>query len=256
MITKSNLQNQHSWCYSPKTVMQIRMNGQLLLLMLAETLVLNGFKILQANTDGLFVLRSIDKEKEFLDICRDWENKTRLTLEEDKFEAFYQFAINDYLAVGKGYNATKDKSLLKKKGLFIDTVSLGKGLNPVIIPEAINAYLADGVPVEETIRSCKDIRKFLMGQKVSKEFSIEYNSTLLTHVNRYYASTDGYFIYKCKVNGNRRYAYENMLKDSGVTIANNLTTFTYLPSNINYRYYIKEANKIVSKFNNVQLSLF
>ena len=48
-----NLQNEHNFCYSPFTVMQIRMNGQLMLLMLAERLIEIGCKILQANTKSL-----------------------------------------------------------------------------------------------------------------------------------------------------------------------------------------------------------
>jgi hypothetical protein len=55
-----NLQNEHNFCYSPFTVMQIRINGQLLLLMLAEQLIKIGATIKQANTDGLFYL--IDKK--------------------------------------------------------------------------------------------------------------------------------------------------------------------------------------------------
>ncbi len=45
-----NLQNEHNFCYSPFTVMQIRINGQLLLLMLAEQLIKVGATIKQANT--------------------------------------------------------------------------------------------------------------------------------------------------------------------------------------------------------------
>jgi hypothetical protein len=66
-----NLQNEHNFCYSPFTVMQIRINGQLLLLMLAERLIAIGCKIVQANTDGLFVLRPKDKEQEFQNVCRE-----------------------------------------------------------------------------------------------------------------------------------------------------------------------------------------
>lgn len=51
-----NLQNEHNFCYSPEAVMKIRINGQLLLLMLAEKLTQVGCRIIQANTDGLFVL--------------------------------------------------------------------------------------------------------------------------------------------------------------------------------------------------------
>ena len=51
-----NLQNEHSWCYSPFTVLQIRINGQLLLLMLTEKLHELGCKIHQINTKSPLVL--------------------------------------------------------------------------------------------------------------------------------------------------------------------------------------------------------
>ena len=146
-----NLQNEHNFCYSPFTVMQIRMNGQLMLLMLAERLIEIGCKILQANTDGLFVLRKLADEDKFQKVCKEWEKLTKLGLEEDRFEAFYQYAINDYLAIKEGYKKSKNPEFLKKKGLFIDTISLGKGMKPIIIPEAINKYLSNGIPIEETI---------------------------------------------------------------------------------------------------------
>ena len=88
-----NLQNEHNFCYSPFTVMQIRINGQLLLLMLAERLIAIGCKIVQANTDGLFVLRPKNKEQEFQDVCKDWEKLTKLNLEEDRFEAMFQLSL-------------------------------------------------------------------------------------------------------------------------------------------------------------------
>ena len=45
-----NLQNEFSWVYSPMAVMKIRMNGQLLLLRLAEMLLKIGCKMIQYNT--------------------------------------------------------------------------------------------------------------------------------------------------------------------------------------------------------------
>jgi hypothetical protein len=103
----------------------------------------------------------------------------------------YQFAINDYLAIKEGYSKTKDQSLLKKKGMFIDQVKLGKGMDAMIIPEAINKCLADGIPVIDTIRNCRDINKFITYQKVSRDYSVEYNGELIQRINRYYVSTDG-----------------------------------------------------------------
>lgn len=238
--------------------MQVRMNGQLLLLMLTERLLAIGCKILQINTDGVFVLRNLSQDSEFRRVCKEWEDLTHLTLEEEQFEAFYQFAINDYLAIGKGYSQTKDPKLLKKKGLFIDTVSLGKGMKPLIIPEAINRYLADNVPIEDTVKNCRDINKFLTYQKVNKSYSVEYNGKIITRINRYYVSIQGYNIFKCKVDKKtgHRSNYINMLKGTGVIIANDLRKFKEFPKNIDYRYYISEAYKIVEAFKHKQLTLW
>lgn len=251
-----NLQSEFSWCYSPKTVMRIRINGQLLLLMLAEKLISIGCQIIQANTDGLFVLRKKKDEQKFKDVCKWWENLTRLELEEDRFERFYQFAINDYLGVIEGYKDSKNPKLLKKKGLFIDSVTLGKGMQPMIIPKAINANLADNIPVEETIRNCKDINEFITYQKVDKKFAVQYMNKFITHINRYYVSTNGGYIYKCEVEDNKIVKFANMLTASGVTLCNDITAIKEFPKNINYKYYIKEANKILAKLKIQEQGLF
>lgn len=251
-----NLQNEHNFCYSPMTVMKIRMNGQLMLLMLAEKLIAIGCKILQANTDGLFILRKKCDEDKFKQVCKEWETLTKLGLEEDRFEAFYQFAINDYLAIKEGYSISKNSDFLKKKGLFIDSISLGKGMKPIIIPEAINKFLADNIPVEDTIRNCTNVLKFLTYQKVNKKYEVEYNNKIVQRINRYYVSTNGYSLYKRKKLENGQYSYINMLKNNGVIILNDLSNVNKLPDDIDYKYYISEANKIIDKFFTFQLTLF
>lgn len=251
-----NLQSEFSWCYSPKTVMRIRINGQLLLLMLAEKLISIGCQIIQANTDGLFVLRKKKDEHKFKDVCKWWENLTKLELEEDRFERFYQFAINDYLGVLEGYKDSKNPKLLKKKGLFIDSVTLGKGMQPMIIPKAINANLADNIPVEETIRTCKDINEFITYQKIDKKFAVQYMNKFINHINRYYISTNGGYLYKCEVEGNKIVKFTNMLTASGVTLCNDIIAIKEFPKNINYKYYIKEANKILAKLKIQEQGLF
>lgn len=249
-----NYQNEHSWLYDPIAVMKIRINGQLLLLMLAEKLIGVGAKLKQLNTDG--ILYTIPKDVDYKTILKEWEVLTKLTLETEEYEAFYQFAINDYLAIGKGYKETKDKKLLKQKGLFIDKVSLGKGMQPMIIPKALNAYFADNIPIETTIKGSTDINDFITYQKADKKFSVEYNNEIVSRINRYYASTNGYYLYKCIVTDGKRDHYTNMLKASGVTIVNNLDEIKEFPKNINYRYYITECTKIIAPFTMRQLTLF
>lgn len=276
-----NLQNEHNFCYSPEAVMKIRVNGQLLLLMLAERLSDIGCRIVQANTDGLFVLLKKNLYERLQSVCKEWEQQTKLTLEEDRFEAMYQYTINDYIAVKEGYQTMKklfetepEKALnkkkkpytsldmikedyIKEKGMFITKVLLGKGMSAKIIPEAIRNYFVDGIPVKDTIYNCKDIKKFLTYQKVDKKFSVEYNGELIQRINRFYASTNGPYLYKCtKDEEDRRSNYTNLLTASGVTILNKFDNKPIEERKINYRYYLKEALKIVEELKTRQLTLF
>ena len=252
-----NLQNEHSWVYSPKTVLRIRLNGQLMLLMLAEAFELSQVSVIQANTDGLFVQYKKILQPVVDQICKNWEKTTKLILEADYFESFYQFAINDYVGVKSGYSETKNPKLIKKKGLFIDEVSLGKGMNALIIPEAINKCLIDNIPVTETIRNCKNIHKFITYQKVSKDYCVEYDGKLIQRINRFYFSKTAPWLYKCKVdsNGNRS-KYIKLNSQTGVQICNVINKDFEFPDDINYEYYIKEAQKIVDLFKCKQLTLF
>lgn len=244
-----NLQNEHNFCYSPFAVMQIRINGQLLLLMLAERLVELGCRIIQANTDGLFVLLKRDVYDKVNNVCREWEQLTKLTLEEERFKAMYQYAINDYFAI------TEDNKV-KEKGMFITTVKLGKGLTPKIIPKAVINFFKDGVPVEETIKGCQDIRDFLMSEKTGKQWHVEYMREEQQRTNRFYASTDGGYLWKWKYNDDETQSYQNMLTASGVTLLNKFDDKPIKERKINYRYYIMEAYKIIRDLKPLQLSLW
>lgn len=295
-----NLQNEHNFCYSPEAVMKIRINGQLLLLMLAEKLTQVGCRIIQANTDGLFVLLKKDNYQQVNTICRNWEQLTKLTLEEERFEAMYQYAINDYIAVTTLYPDMKKRFLsgetiirkstkkpytcieeiqedfIKTKGMFITKVLLGKGLSAKIIPEAIIKYFVDGIPVEQTIKECKDIKKFLMSEKTGKQWHVEYMNEEQQRTNRFYASTNGGYLWKWKDTGHKegeiitytepyvgehKYKasarqYQNMLTASGVTLLNKFDDKPIEERKINYRYYLKEALKIIEELQPRQLELF
>lgn len=276
-----NLQNEHNFCYSTFAAMQIRINGQLLLLMLAEKLVELGCRIVQANTDGLFVLLKKSVYDKVNNVCREWEQLTKLILEEDRFEAMYQYAINDYIAVKEGYTDIRDRFLageqivqkkktgelyksieqiqddyIKQKGMFITKVQLGKGLTPKIIPEAVIKYFVDGIPVEDTIKGCKDIKKFLMAEKTGKQWNVEYMKEDIQRTNRFYASTNGGYLWKWKQVGNAERQYQNMLAASGVTLLNKFDDKPIEDRKINYRYYLRECYKIIEDLKPRQLSLF
>lgn len=251
-----NLQSPYSWVYDPMMVFKIRINGQLMLLMLIEMVTEAGFQLIQSNTDGIFVSVPKERQNKYLEICKMWEKKTQLVLEHDQFERFYQYAINDYIGVKKGWNETHNPKLIKKKGLFIDQPVLGKGLAPLIIPEAINKYFVEGISPEETIKNCKDIKKFCTFQKVAKDFNLEWGGEPVRHINRYYMSMDGKPLIKFKLENGVKIRPTLLCADSGVTLYNKFDNEPIENKRINYQYYIKEAYKIINALEVKQLSLF
>ena len=93
-----------------------------------------------------------------------------------------------------------------------------------------------------------------MSQRVDKKFSVFHGETQIQRINRYYASTDGAYLFK--YNPDEDKDRQNMLTKSGVTILNELYDTTTANRKINYRYYISEAKKIVADFTEQQLDLF
>lgn len=93
-----------------------------------------------------------------------------------------------------------------------------------------------------------------MSEKTGKQWTVEYNGVKQQRTNRFYASTDGHFLFKYKIEDGIK-KYQNMLTASGITLLNDFNELKKNPK-INYNYYITEANKIIAQFKCKQLSLF
>ena len=253
-----NMQSEYSWLYDPKSVMKIRMNGQLFLLKLAEMLInTTNCKIINYNTDGIFILikrNMLDKSKE---IIKSFEEFSLLNMEIEEFEAMYQFAINDYIAVKKGYSETKNPDLIKKKGMFIDTPILGKGLRPLIIPKAICEYFVNKTPIETTLYNSDDIRDFCTYQKVDKKFHVMYENKEVSRINRFYMSKYGSQLIKYEMDyTGKKLRPTTLCSSSPVTLLNKFDNLSVKDKHINYLYYKNEIYKIVDALESQQLNLF
>ena len=249
------MQQETSWMYDPFSVFKIRINGQLILLMLADLLLQHSCEIVQVNTDGVMFIAKKAYKDAIMESVAKLEQLTKLSFEADSYEAFYQFAVNDYFGVVDGFSQSRNPKLIEKKGMFITEPVLGKGLAPTIIPEAVINYFVYNIPVEDTIRNCDDIRKFLMSQRVDKKFKVEYDDKYIQRINRWYASTNGCYLYT--VDESKTPAkYSNLLKKSGVTILNYIDNISTKNRKINYPYYISEARKIIDQLVCRQLDLF
>lgn len=239
--------------YDPRNNNIMCINGQLMLLDLIEHLeVIDGFELLQSNTDGLIV-QIPDTDEAFRqldDICYEWESrcsteKCDIGLATDQIAEIYQKDVNNYLWIDLDDG-------IEKKGSYV------KELSPLdydlpIVNEAITEYMAHKIPVEETINSCNDLIKFQKVVKLSAKFEyVEHNGEQLTYkCYRVFASKNpnDTGIYRCK-HAIRKSTNELYLKKDkfGVTpdhcfIENSDVREMFVPELLDRQWYIDLAKK-------------
>jgi hypothetical protein len=151
--------NKYSVVYAPDMLTQITITGQLCLLMLVERAELAGITVASANTDGV-IFKCSPAEKPILDgILATWEHETGFKTEETLYSAVYCANVNNYIAV-KTDGKCKTKGYYSERGSALNSV-LSKNPETLICSDAVQAFLAKGVPVATTIRTCKDVRRFV-----------------------------------------------------------------------------------------------
>lgn len=151
--------DQYNNLYDPLQANNVCINGQLLLLDLIEHIeARTDFKLIQSNTDGvMFKLNSEDDIEVYKEICKEWQERTRMTLDHDIITKVIQKDVNNYIVVKQG-----DK--IKSKGAYVKSLSKLDNDLP-IVNKALMDYFIKGVPVEETINGCNELIQF---QKVIK----------------------------------------------------------------------------------------
>lgn len=249
------MQNESSWAYDPLNAYKIRMNGQLILLMLVDRLLSINCKIVQINTDGVVYIADKANRELINQFIHEVENITKLHFDSDDYESFYQYDVNNYFGIRKGYSQSGDPSLIEKKGKFITEIGLNNSMTPVVISKAVINYFLTKEPIDKFVKEDKNIRDFLMSQSVNREFKIEYGNEPVQRINRYYASNSGYYLMRVK---DKMYETkkESILSDVGVILLNHIDSTPIEKRKINYQYYIGKAKTIVSEFINRQLTIF
>lgn len=249
------MQNESSWAYDPLNAYKIRMNGQLILLMLVDRLLSINCKIVQVNTDGVVYIADKANRELINQFIHEVENITKLHFDSDDYESFYQYDVNNYFGIRKGYSQSGDPSLIEKKGKFITEIGLNNSMTPVVISKAVINYFLTKEPIDKFVKEDKNIRDFLMSQSVNREFKIEYGNEPVQRINRYYASNSGYYLMRVK---DKMYETkkESILSDVGVILLNHIDSTQIEKRKINYQYYIGKAKTIVSEFINRQLTIF
>lgn len=256
---KSN--SQFSWLFDPLYTLKTTLSGQLALSMLSEMLCTGvpNLTMLQINTDGLTVRIPKEYKRKYWEICKEWEELTKLNLEYVSYSKMIIRDVNSYIAM-------TDSGKVKRKGVFklnSEMRSDGefhKSFSQGVVKIALSEYFINGKPVEESIRECKDVFEFTkMANSVGKwwtetfeidEEGTEYNIIPQQKNNRYLMTNTGVRFRKCvykpdKETGEDKRTNTEYEADKLVTILNNYNGESIEDLDINYQYYIDETYKII-----------
>lgn len=215
--TYGAMKNQYNPLYDPRGANHICITGQLLLTDLIEKLEdVEGFSLIQSNTDGLMIKFPVANEKQINKIVEEWEQRTRLNMEYTEIHRIAQKDVNNYIVqVGATYlirdgvkTFTKeDKRKINTKGGYVSLWQGGsfKNNSLIIVHKAIVEYFMNSVPVEDTINKAENIFDFQMICKTGGTFqntvwAVGDDQITVQRVNRVYAVKDQKYglIYKVK----------------------------------------------------------
>lgn len=229
--------SQYSVLYSPDLMIQTTITGQLAILMLIERLEVLNFHVISANTDGFITKVPRHRKDEYNAILFDWQCDTDLELEKTYLKSLHSRDVNSFIAIGMdGKVKTKGAYAPAGPGLR-GADGMKKNPNCEIAIDAVIALLKDGTPLEQTIRACKDVRKFVR-IRVVKGGAVDQNGEYLGKAIRWAYGTDSKGILTYKLSGNAVPQSEGAMPL--------MVLPKELPGNINYAWYVREANAILS----------
>jgi hypothetical protein len=213
--------------YSPDLLIQTTLTGQLALLMLIDALESEGIPVVSANTDGIVIKCPVSKVAMMEFVVWEWEQATRFDTEATYYRALYSRDVNNYIAI-------KPDGGFKLKGAYAPA-GLQKNPTNEICTGAVVKFLIDGTPIEDTIRACRDIRKFVTIRQV-KGGAVKGDQFLGKAVRWYYAAgITGTITYK--ING------YTVARSEGARPLMELPE--QFPADVDFDWYIREAHSIL-----------
>lgn len=246
--TSGKFSDRWSKLRSPQLTMQMNLTCQLSILMLIEMITLAGMKIVSANTDGITIYHRRDEQEKLDEIIKLWEGNTGFETEETLYKSYHARDVNAYFAVKEDVSVKKnkdgtldEKDRVKKKGPYSEVGSQSGTIldtNPIhlICSDAIEALLSKGVPIEETIKGCKDFTRFITVRQAKAPGAHKDREYLGKVVRWYYA--------KGMIGSIRTVATNNQVADSeGAKPCMDLPDS--FPDDIDYNWYITRTREIL-----------
>lgn len=249
-----SLGSPYSIVYAPHLMIAVTLTGQLALLMLIEWAEARDVAVASANTDGVLfqaprsMFAGVEgvrlNPSELADITDQWERETGFSLEFVEYRGVYSQSVNSYFAIKANGGHKRKGPLANPWSNHPDDrnsrAALMKNPQMTICSDAALARIKDGVPLEDTIRGCKDIRQFVTVIKVTKGGT--WRGDYLGKVVRYYWGAAGEPIYESEANP-KTGSFKTIAKTEGAVPC--MTLPDEMPHDIDYNRYVQEAEKIL-----------
>jgi len=217
-----------STLYSPDLLIQVTLTGQICLLMLIEMLEGQGISVVSANTDGI-VIKCPRALQSRMDACIwTWEQMTGFDTEAAEYRSLHSRDVNNYIAV-------KTDGSAKLKGAYAPA-GLMKNPQNEISAEAAREFLKNGTPVEQTVRACQDMRKFITVRQV-RGGGVDQSGAYLGRAVRWYYSTEVEGPLRYKVNG------YTVPRSEGARAAMEMPAS--IPADLDFDWYVRDAQSIL-----------
>lgn len=257
---KSN--SKFSFLYDPQFTMQITINGQLLLCMLAEWLLtVPTISLVQVNTDGITYrihASQLDAAKE---IEKTWQSYTSLTLEDAAYSHMFIRDCNSYIAQNAKDGTYKLKGAYWTPGIgedYAKSISEAqppawhKNLSNIVSIKAAVAAMTQGIPVEQYIRFHADPFDFVSRVKVKRSDDLFLNGVEIQRTSRYYVAVNGYDLIKRSPPA-KDYVIGNYCKKNGVSEHEYNSIMATLPPNTHdERIHTKNKSRYKMREDNVE----
>lgn len=228
----------YSFLYAPEMTIQITVGGQLYLLMLIELLELSNISVVSANTDGIVIKCHRSKLEQMNTITKQWESITGFETEETEYEALYSRDVNSYMAIKKDRTAKGKNNYYdpwRGKSARDGYWQFQKNPTAQICVEAIEKLICNNIAIEQTIKECTDITKFVSIKNVTG--GAHKNREYLGKVVRWYYSTD--------IVGTINYISSNNKVPDTEGARPCMDLPNEFPSDLNYDWYIAKATEML-----------
>jgi len=187
-----NSNNKYSPFFDTQYTYSVTVNGQLQILQLVELLLaIPSVELIQANTDGITIRIKKEYEYFFKLWCSIWEEMTGLKLEEARYKRMFIRDVNNYISEKMDGKLKRKGAYEYPRSIEDYDGWWNKDYSNLASRIAAEKAMVNGIPVEVIIRIIHDPFDFMLRYKATGDARLYIGDQEQLKTVRYYVSVSG-----------------------------------------------------------------